>query len=92
MTGMGLLDAAYPMEEDDLSSEDTMRHVVCGRLNQGRRIDYMLQEREIEHANEYVSALAAHSCYWIEKDISLFIAREITRSDLEAVVFDEESR
>ena len=43
----------------------------------------MLQEREIEHANEYVAALAAHSSYWVEKDLSLFIARQIYLSSLE---------
>ena len=43
----------------------------------------MLQEREIEHANEYVAALAAHSSYWVEKDLSLFIARQIYLSGLE---------
>lgn len=43
----------------------------------------MLQEREIEHANEYVAAMAAHSSYWVEKDLSLFIARQIYLSSLE---------
>ena len=46
----------------------------------------MLQEREIEHANEYVAALAAHSSYWVEKDLSLFIARQIYLSSLERAV------
>lgn len=46
----------------------------------------MLQEREIEHANEYVAALAAHSSYWVEKDLSLFIARQISLSSLENAV------
>jgi hypothetical protein len=57
--------------------------VVTGNLNEGHRIDYMLQEKEIENANEYVAALAAHSSYWIEKDLSLFIARQIYLSALE---------
>ena len=94
MTGIGLLDSADVAEEDEdeneASSQDIPRHAVCGSLNQGRRIDYMLQEKEIEHANEYVAALAAHSCYWIEKDLSLFLAREIARASLEAVFSDEE--
>ena len=46
----------------------------------------MLQEREIEHANEYVAALAAHSSYWVEKDLSLFMARQIYLSSLERTV------
>ena len=49
-------------------------------------IHQMLQEREIEHANEYVAALAAHSSYWVEKDLSLFIARQIYLTSLERTV------
>lgn len=82
MTGMGLLDA-YTFEDDECDAYETVLRPVCGALNQGRRIDYMLQEKEIENANEYVSALAAHSSYWIEKDVSLFIARQIVRSTVE---------
>jgi DDHD domain len=57
--------------------------VTTGRLNGGRRIDYMLQEKELDRANEYVAAFAAHSCYWLEKDLSLFIARQICLVALE---------
>ena len=49
-------------------------------LNQDRvpvRLDFMLQENEIESANEYISALAAHSSYWDNKDLSLFIAQQL---------------
>lgn len=42
-----------------------------------RRLDFMLQEHEIENANEYLSALAAHSSYWENKDLSLFIAKQL---------------
>jgi hypothetical protein len=56
---------------------------MTGSLNGGRRIDYMLQEKEIDRANEYVAALAAHSCYWLEKDLSLFIANEINSNNVE---------
>jgi hypothetical protein len=51
----------------------------------------MLQEREIEKANEYVAALAAHSCYWLEKDLSLFIARQICLRALERETSDGKS-
>lgn len=92
MAGMGLLDAANDTESDnededcnsEMSESRSNNYVITGQLNQGRRIDYMLQEKEIENANEYVAALAAHSSYWIEKDISLFIARQIYLSTLEA--------
>jgi len=89
MAGMGLLDATVDAGgDDDVDSEvsedrSNNNGVITGRLNQGRRIDYMLQEKEIENANEYVAALAAHSSYWIEKDLSLFIARQIYLSTLE---------
>lgn len=49
----------------------------------------MLQEKEIENANEYVAALAAHSCYWLEKDLSLFVARQICLRELERAALDE---
>lgn len=91
--GTGLLDSHgddhVEGEADDTASEagypydqDRLAHVVTGNLNQGKRIDYMLQEKEIETANEYVAALAAHSCYWIEKDLSLFVARQLYLSKL----------
>lgn len=86
---IGLIDTSadglVEEEEDDedmssISSNDTKYQAVqCGDLNQGRRIDYMLQEKEIENANEYVFALSAHSSYWTQKDLSLFIARQVFR-------------
>lgn len=60
------LDAAY--------SQEIIRN---GSFSQGRRLDYMLQEKELEIANEYIAALAAHSSYWGEKDLSLFLAEQI---------------
>ena len=82
-------------DDDDVAYEvntgkQQFNKVVTGNLNEGHRIDYMLQEKEIENANEYVAALAAHSSYWIEKDLSLFIARQIYLSALEyAAEFEE---
>lgn len=35
-----------------------------GRLNGGRRIDYVLQEAPLEFFNEYLFALTSHVCYW----------------------------
>mmetsp|Transcript_29095 Transcript_29095/g.64531 ORF Transcript_29095/g.64531 Transcript_29095/m.64531 type:complete len:269 (+) Transcript_29095:1-807(+) len=89
IVGIGLIDTTVDdlMEEEteeevsSISSDDSKFQVVhCGNLNQGRRIDYMLQEKEIENANEYVFALSAHSSYWTQKDLSLFVARQIFRS------------
>ena len=38
-----------------------------GKLNQGRRIDYVLQHGPIEAINEYIFAFASHVSYWYEK-------------------------
>ncbi len=82
--GMGLLDESIDhlmAEEEDsssvLSNESNYQFVHVGRLCEGRRLDYMLQEKELENANEYISALAAHSSYWGEKDLITFISKEI---------------
>ena len=80
---LGLVDSTFTKSvahENDtgISNDHDVSHLlITGALNGGRRIDYMLQEKEIDRANEYVAALAAHSCYWLEKDLSLFIANEI---------------
>jgi hypothetical protein len=92
IAALGLLDRG-PRDEDEgddedseISSDDEQAHrVVTGSLNRGHRIDYMLQEKEIENANEYVAALAAHSSYWLEIDLSLFVARQLSLSALEHV-------
>jgi hypothetical protein len=91
MSALGLLDGSDQDETDDDDddeleySTEAPQSVVAGNLNRGQRIDYMLQEKEIESLNvsEYVAALAAHSCYWLEKDLSLFIARQICLRALE---------
>ena len=91
MSALGLLDGSDE-DENDVDDEYEMdesneapHSVVTGNLNRGQRIDYMLQEKEIESLNvsEYVAALAAHSCYWLEKDLSLFISRQICLRSLE---------
>lgn len=43
------------LEEDDL---------LVSALNQGRRVDYVLQEGPLESFNEYLFALGSHACYW----------------------------
>ncbi|KAK6635829.1 hypothetical protein RUM44_001083 [Polyplax serrata] len=49
----------------------------AGKLNQGRRIDYVLQEAPLESFNEYVSALTSHVIYWDSEDTMLLILKEI---------------
>ncbi|XP_055715061.1 uncharacterized protein LOC129809268 isoform X1 [Phlebotomus papatasi] len=51
-----------------------------GRLNQARRIDYVLQEAPLEFFNEYIFALTSHVCYWQSEDTILFIVKEIYSS------------
>uniref|UniRef100_A0A183K6E1 DDHD domain-containing protein n=1 Tax=Schistosoma curassoni TaxID=6186 RepID=A0A183K6E1_9TREM len=46
------------------------------RLNQGRRIDYVLQEAALESFNEYLFALTSHGTYWDSVDTVLFILTE----------------
>lgn len=92
MADIGLIDVAvdHLVEEDNVGKdeEDTspawsngskFQAVRCGNLNEGRRIDFMLQEKEIENANEYVFALSAHSSYWTQGDLALFVARQFFR-------------
>lgn len=38
--------------------------LALGKLNGGRRIDYVLQEAPLEIINEYLFALTSHVCYW----------------------------
>ncbi|GAB1610603.1 phospholipase DDHD2-like isoform X4 [Argonauta hians] len=54
--------------DDDLS---------LGRLNDGCRIDYVLQEKPIESFNDYLFALASHGCYWESEDTVLLILKEL---------------
>ncbi len=87
-THIGLLDnVIFDQEEEDslrLSEiGDSTVTLCCGKLNQGRRIDYMLQEKEFENANEYEFAVGAHSAYWEEKDLSLFIAKELMKCKID---------
>ena len=54
---------------------------LYGRLCGGNRIDFALQEKEIEIANEYVFAIGAHTLYWTSKDLSFFTARQLLLDD-----------
>lgn len=38
--------------------------IPLGVLNEGKRIDYVLQEAPLEFFNEYIFALTSHVCYW----------------------------
>ena len=55
MTGTDVVESEVSGEGED---------VLMGQLNQGRRIDHVLQEKPIEKLNEYLFALSSHLCYW----------------------------
>ncbi|KAK9723089.1 DDHD domain [Popillia japonica] len=63
-------------ETDDQGSSD-VAGINLGALNQGRRIDYVLQEAPVEFFNEYLFALSSHVCYWDSEDTVLMIVKEI---------------
>lgn len=46
------------------SADDADQDVGLGKLNGGRRIDYVLQEAPLESFNEYLFALSSHVTYW----------------------------
>ncbi|KAK8387656.1 hypothetical protein O3P69_018278 [Scylla paramamosain] len=51
--------------------------ITVGRLNGGRRLDYVLQEKPYESFNEYIFALQAHVTYWESEDTLLLILKEL---------------
>jgi DDHD domain. len=81
--GIGLLDDSLDDDTDvddsdaSESQEDYEPSVSVTDSFDRTRLDFMLQERELETANEYIAALAAHSSYWESKDLALFIAKQI---------------
>lgn len=56
-----------------------------GKLNRGRRIDYVLQERPIEFVNEYAFVITSHFCYWYSEDTSLLMLRELFGQTIESI-------
>eukprot|EP00092_Neocalanus_flemingeri_P040429 GFUD01044030.1.p1 GENE.GFUD01044030.1~~GFUD01044030.1.p1 ORF type:complete len:1043 (-),score=301.73 GFUD01044030.1:134-3262(-) len=59
--------------------------ILPAKMNEGRRVDYVLQEAPLESFNEYVFALASHLCYWDSEDTSLMLLKEIyTMMDISA--------
>lgn len=70
-------------EEDDQCEQEPIQEqtdIPLGQLNNGRRIDYVLQEAPLEFFNEYIFALTSHVCYWESEDTILMILKEIYSS------------
>ncbi len=51
-----------------------------GHLNQGRRVDYVLQERPIESFNDYLFALGSHYSYWFVFSSSEILSQPLNES------------
>lgn len=66
-----------PASESGACAEAEPPPESLGRLNGGRRIDYVLQEKPIESFNEYLFALASHACYWESEDTVLLMLTEL---------------
>ncbi|XP_015173900.1 PREDICTED: uncharacterized protein LOC107065090 isoform X2 [Polistes dominula] len=66
-----------PNESEQPSNDDGGADIKMGKLNGGRRIDYVLQEAPLECINEYLFALTSHVCYWESEDTILMILKEI---------------
>jgi hypothetical protein len=59
------------------NKEEDYRGVEMGKINKGRRVDYVLQETPFESFNEYLFAIASHACYWESEDTLLLLVKEI---------------
>lgn len=53
-----------PTVTDEENDDDGGADFRVGKLNGGRRIDYVLQEAPFEYINEYIFAMTSHVCYW----------------------------
>jgi len=69
------------VKSKDAEGCDDFDSTRIGRLNGGRRIDYVLQEKPIELFNEYIFAFTSHASYWQNEDSALIILNEIYQTD-----------
>jgi len=80
----GVQEQAKVQEERSVSPEgsevEDTTALEASRINQGRRVDHVLQEAPMESFNEYVFALASHLCYWDSEDTVLLVLRQIYSS------------
>ncbi|XP_076658889.1 uncharacterized protein LOC143362526 isoform X2 [Halictus rubicundus] len=70
-----------PSVQDHQATDDACEDFKVGKLNGGRRIDYVLQEAPLESINEYIFAVRSHVCYWESEDTMLMILKEIYGSE-----------
>ncbi|XP_012268843.2 SEC23-interacting protein-like isoform X1 [Athalia rosae] len=72
-----LQSASNEPETSQQQTDDSGDDIKIGKLNGGRRVDYVLQEAPFEYINEYIFALTSHVCYWESEDTMLLILKEI---------------
>lgn len=61
---ISFLDKSSSSAADIVDSTPSEEAMPIGLLNNGRRVDHVLQEKPIEKLNEYLFALSSHLCYW----------------------------
>lgn len=61
-TGCRMRTNSTSTTSSDMETAET--DLPLGQLNDGKRIDYVLQEAPLEFFNEYLFALTSHVCYW----------------------------
>lgn len=78
-----VLSGKLPQSDEQLPGHDKLNFdgTKVGKLNDGRRIDYVLQEKPIELFNEYIFAFTSHANYWANEDSALIILKEIYQVD-----------
>lgn len=56
----------------------TAEEVACAMMiNEGRRVDYQLQDSPMESVNPYVAAISSHGCYLSHPDLAMLLLREL---------------
>lgn len=76
----------------DKEAAEAVPDVAALRINNGQRVDYALQELVSEQINEYVSSIAAHSCYFASPDVAYFITQLVYQPDKAAAGDTEDTR
>jgi pimeloyl-ACP methyl ester carboxylesterase len=67
-------EAASPMSS---RSAEASVGAVRIALNAGERVDWIIQESELEAANEYLSATQAHQGYFVNEDVAAFVLNQV---------------
>jgi carbamoylphosphate synthase large subunit len=75
---------------EDKEAAEAVPDVAALRLNNGQRVDYALQELVSEQINEYVSSIAAHSCYFASPDVAYFVTKLVYDQPAKATAGDTE--